>query len=172
VLTVKAIHDPVGEEGDVLGTCYNCHIHACGHHADRSADDAQFLCVLCVKTLLTASAFTRTPHTDYARELLRGTNNERLISLQPSFRFISVRDFSRAHPRMWTTITQNDKWTMYRTGEGISGSVLEALDEEGRRLLAAAIVLSLILRIPKEAIEGILLEASEELAAEAPDVRG
>jgi hypothetical protein len=80
----------------------------------------------------------------------------------------SIDGFARAHPRLWASFANDAKWNSYRTGSGISGEVLEALDDAGRELLAAAIVLSLILRIPREDIERILLRASEELSAEAP----
>jgi hypothetical protein len=42
------------------------------------------------------------------------------------------------------------------------------LDDTGLELLAAAIVICLALRIPREDVEHILLAASDELNAEAP----
>lgn len=168
VIGVRTITYPVGDEGDVLGTCYNCHIHACGHHADRSADDAQYLCVLCVKTLLTASAFTRTPHTEYARRLLTEMGDERLMTLRGRAVIRSGQDFARSHPRLWATVANDPRWLRYRRGQGISGDVAEALDDVGIELLGLAIVICLKLEIPREAIEQILLRASEELSGEAP----
>lgn len=168
VIGAAAIYQPIGRLKDELGICYNCHIHACGHHADRSADDAQFLCMLCVKTLLTASAFTRTPHTDYSRHLLEETGNLNLMSLRSDAIIGSIRSFLRSHPRLWVVVDQSSRWNDYRIGQGVSGRVLEALDQNGIELLGAAIVLCLELRIPRDEIEKILLEASEELSSEAP----
>lgn len=172
VIGAATIYQPIGTQQDVLGTCYNCHIHACGHHADRSADDAQYLCMLCVKTLLTASAFTRTQNTEYTRRLLQETGNVRLMTLQSEATIRSVQSFARSHPRLWVVVGQSPRWDGYRNGQGISGQVREALDEDGTELLGAALVLSLELRIPREDIEQILLVASEELSSEAPPRAG
>jgi hypothetical protein len=167
VIASAGIYDPLGAEGDVLGTCYNCHVHACGHHADRSADDAQYLCVLCVKTLLTASAFLRTKDSDYTRSLLVETGNEKLLTLRRDYAVQTVREFARAHPRMWEAITGGT--LLLPPGKYmLTGMVQNALDPEGRELLVAAVALAIVLRIPREDIEAILLVASEDLNAQAP----
>lgn len=168
VIDSAGIYNPLGDEGDVLGTCYNCHVHACGHHADRSADDARYLCVLCVKTLLTASAFLRTRDSDYTRSLLARHGNEQLLTLRPEFAVRTVQQFARTHPRMWAVVTASPQWSPGEAGSRLTPEVREALDPEGRELLLAAVCLALALRIPAEDIEKIVLAASVVLSAEAP----
>lgn len=168
VINCAQIHDPLGNEGDVLGTCYVCHVHACGHHADRSADDAQYLCMLCEKTLLTASSFLRTRDSDYTRNLLARAGNERLLTLRREYAFRNVREFARLHPRVWENIAATPQWNREEATRNLSQGVVEMLNTEEREMLLAAVCLALALRIPREDIERILLDASSELAAEAP----
>jgi hypothetical protein len=171
VIKCAQIHDPLGDEGDVLGACYLCHVHACGHHADRSADDAQYLCVLCEKTLLTASSFLRTRDSDYTRSLLARTGNERLLTLRRESAFRNVRQFARLHPRVWEVIAATPQWNREEPIHSLLPPVLEMLNTEEREMLLAAVCLALGLRIPREDVERILLDASPELAAEAPSRR-
>lgn len=171
VINCAEIHDPLGDEGDVLGACYLCHVHACGHHADRSADDAQYLCVLCEKTLLTASSFLRTRDSDYTRNLLAQTGNERLLTLRREYAFRNVRQFARLHPRVWEVIAATPQWNREDATGSLLPRAVELLNTEEREMLLAAVCLALALHIPREDVEGILLDASPELAAEAPSRR-
>lgn len=168
VIGSSAISEPPGPEGDVLGSCYNCHIHACGAHADRGSDDGQFICVLCELKLLAASAFRRTRTEGYTRELLREYNNERLLTLRADATFASLQAFRRSHPRLWEVIATSRYWPRYEYGGGLTGRVREGLDEESVRLLSAAVVLALALEIPRQDIVEILVAASPDLEREAP----
>jgi hypothetical protein len=168
VIGCGTISDPPGQEGDVLGTCYICHVHACGAHGDRSADDAQFICALCEKTLLTASAFQRTRAEHNTQQVLQEYNGEHLLTLRPDAIITSVQAFRHSHPRLWEVISTSRYWQSYRGGSGLTGHIRASLDEEGVRLLGAAVVLALALGIPRQDIEEILVAASSDLDREAP----
>jgi hypothetical protein len=168
VIGCGTIFEPPGDEGDVLGSCYNCHIHACGAHADRSADDAQFLCALCEPTLLTASAFKRTQIEGYTRQMLREYNGEHLLTLRRDATITSVQAFAWSHPRLWQVISSSSYWQSYEHGDGLTSRVREGLDQEGVRLLGAAVVLALALEMPRQDLPKILLGASSDLERAAP----
>ena len=133
VINCAQIHDPLGNEGDMLGACYLCHAHACGHHADRSADDAQYLCVLCEKTLLTASSFLRTRNSDYTRNLLAQTGNERLLTLRREYAFRNVRQFARLHPRVWEAISATPQWNHEEAARSLHPQFTEILNTEEKK---------------------------------------
>lgn len=50
------VQRPIGDRGEAIGTCANCHSHACGYHGHRDANVPEFICVECDPSLLVASA--------------------------------------------------------------------------------------------------------------------
>ena len=157
------IYQPLGHQGDVLGGCYNCHIAACGHHADRSANKAQYLCMLCVKTLVTASAFLRTRDTDYTRQLLTDAGSSNLLRVRSDQLYATVATFIDTHPRIYNMITANSIAELAMQHADLAPQVREMLDDNDRRLLRLAVALALAMALPQEDIETILLMASDRL---------
>lgn len=53
---IGTMPNPIGDHGEGIGTCMNCHSHACGDHGHRDANVPEFICVECDPSLLVASA--------------------------------------------------------------------------------------------------------------------
>ncbi len=58
LVTGKSIGNPLGNLNEPLGCCKSCHSLVCGHHGQRniSGHGPDFLCILCVPSLVASTA--------------------------------------------------------------------------------------------------------------------
>lgn len=145
--------------GDPLGVCLRCHVMACRGHAVRDPHYPRWICVVCVPNLLSASAARVEGSTSVLALLFSSA------LLQDEGLFPNLDAFIETYPEMqWVHEDLEgvlDAVTFRLRGTR-TGAMWELLTPEGRRMVAAAIVIVRRLRIdPRELVEGLRIFVEE-----------
>lgn len=139
---------------DVLGSCKICCILTCSGHAQRDSFYPRWICVLCDPTLLTAAGIAASANLSnesilaslissaIVQEGARYSSVEVFLEQRPAYRaLVSSAELERVvnvAPRIFTTNETEPFWF--------------GLSIEGKRLVAAAIILVQNLEIPEHTL--------------------
>jgi hypothetical protein len=142
--------------GAALGTCGSCSVLACSAHAARDPNYPRWVCVICDTSLLAASAVGISP------KATTGLTIGHLVSsaiLRGRGLYRSVDDFLAARPDMiW--VRDQIRGVLGEAPRRFTTNATEpfwfGLTEEGRALLAAAIVIILKYEIREDELMELL----------------
>lgn len=146
--------------GDALGVCQNCSILACDGHAQRDPNSPRFICVLCETALLTAAGVSKSdliPSSDRDSISKRWRLSNALR--EQGARYDNLEDFTENRPEYaWilNSVDQVCERAERRFIANLSETFWALLSHEGRRFVAAAIVLVEEVKIPAEELVEIL----------------
>jgi hypothetical protein len=141
------------------GGCAICGVFCCDGHAVRDAKVRRFQCVLCVPSLLAASAAQGSSRTTTA-EALPLSDSERELA------FRSVHEFEERLPELAEMVPADSRQHFLASAQrrfttGATESLWFSLDETGQELLAAAVLLVRSLGISSDELPPALLAMTE-----------
>jgi hypothetical protein len=149
---------PGTTKGAALGCCRICHVLACQAHGSRDPTYPRWICVACDSSLLAASGAAVSQNIADAALL-----SSRLLRERDFYRTLDA--FLLAHPEFESFRTEVpivQTTANQRLREGPAGRLWKSLSIEGKRLLAAAILIADRLQLRHgDIVEGLRLMLEE-----------
>ncbi len=166
--SIGSIQSPKGNLGESLGTCKSCHVFACGHHAQRDPNRPAYICAMCDRNLLAASAVSKAGVKSAVADMILASYFE--SALPPlRWRIESLKDFESRRPGygegFFSQIYNGETSISQRLGAedpALLNLVLE-LDEESRMLVIAAALITIRLEINKAYTPDYLIKLTRSL---------
>lgn len=153
---IGTIENPIGIIGEPHGSCKNCSVFACGHHAERDSNIPGYICVICDQDLiaasgvLTAAVMTEPLEQIANRFYMYDPSSENLWRIKSLQDFISQR--SGYNKSFFDPVIDGNMYIDFEQSweDNNLRIALSGLSDDAKQLVTAAALLNIRLNIPTQ----------------------